>query len=183
MACKFIELIVSVCKDLTKICRFLLAQLHLGSLSGKTTIKSIKAALHNLPKGSEALDTAYSEALNRIDSQKEELQWLAKRVLSWIFCAMRPLGVLELQYALAVETGAKALDEDNLPELDDLISVCAGLVTVDEHHNNIRLVHYTTLQYFERSLPEWAPHAKADITQTCLDYLSMDAFVDVPLDT
>ena len=43
------------------------------------------------------------------------------------------------------------LDEENLPEIEDMVSVCAGLVTIDEESNIIRLVHYTTQEYFERT--------------------------------
>jgi len=32
-----------------------------------------------------------------------------------------------------------------------MISVCAGLVTVTKESNIIRLVHYTTQEYFERT--------------------------------
>ena len=50
----------------------------------------------------------------------------------------------ELYHALAIEPGDKALNTDNVDEVEDIISVCAGLVTVDEESNIIRLVHYTT---------------------------------------
>ena len=58
---------------------------------------------------------------------------------------------MELQHALAVETGTSELDEENLLEIGDLISVCAGLVIADEESNIIRLVHYTTQEYLERT--------------------------------
>ena len=80
----------------------------------------------------------------RIERQFTDQEELAKQVLSWITCAERPLTILELQHALAVEVGESELDEDNLPELEDMVSVCAGLVTIDEESNVIRLVHYTT---------------------------------------
>ena len=91
-----------------------------------------------------ALDVAYDEALCRINSQKAGFQELAIMVLSWIVWAARQLSDLELQNALGVEEGSSEFDEENLPEVNDLISVCAGLVTVDEVSQVIRLVHYTT---------------------------------------
>ena len=48
--------------------RFLLAQLHMDSLSDKITRKAIKLALQELPKGSEALKIAYKEAVEIIES-------------------------------------------------------------------------------------------------------------------
>ena len=52
---------------------------------------------------------------------------------------------------LQLEVGESELDEENLPEIEDMVSVCAGLVTVDEESEIIRLVHYTTQEYFERT--------------------------------
>ncbi|KAH9209728.1 hypothetical protein DL95DRAFT_449184 [Leptodontidium sp. 2 PMI_412] len=110
---------------------FLLAQLHLESLTGKRSPKAIRAALGNLAIGSEAYDHAYEDSMERISGQIKEQEDLAKQVLSWIICAKRPLRTTELQHALGVEVGESRLDEDNLPEIEDVVSVCAGLVTVD----------------------------------------------------
>jgi ankyrin repeat protein len=51
---------------------------------------------------------------------------------------------MELQHALVVEIGESTLDEDNLPQIEDMVLVCAGLVMVDDESHIIRLVHYTT---------------------------------------
>src|ERR1700710_66559 len=83
---------------------------------------------------------------------------------------------IELQHALAVEVGESRLHEDNLPEIEDMVSVCAGLVTIDEESNVIRFVHYTTHEYFERTQSHWFPNATTDITTICISYLSFDVF-------
>ncbi len=57
-----------------------------------------------------------------------------------------------------------------------MVSVCAGLVTVDEESNIIRLVHYTTRKYFERTQTRWFPKAQTAIAKTCITYLSFDSF-------
>jgi len=142
----------------------------------KTTKKEIIYALGKLPKGSKELDDAYKEALQRIEFQRQGLRDLAKRVLLWITCAKRPLNTLELQHALAVEVGELALDPDNLRDTEVMLSVCAGLVTIDKESGIIRLVHYTTQEYFERTWNFWFPNAQNDITITCVTYLSFDAF-------
>ncbi|KAL2008399.1 hypothetical protein VTN00DRAFT_8381, partial [Thermoascus crustaceus] len=155
---------------------FLLAQLYLDSLIGKRSPRAIRTALQKLPSGSEAYDYAYNEAMERIQSQNLNSQELAKQILGWIVCAQRPLTTTELQHALAVEIGLSELDEDNLPEIEDMTSVCAGLVTVDDKSNIIRLVHYTTQEYFERTLAAWFPNAHQDIATICITYLSLDIF-------
>jgi ankyrin repeat protein len=148
----------------------------MDSLIDKTTPKAVKLALQRLPKGSGALGKAYDKAIERVEGQKRGFRELAKRVLSWITHANWPLTVLELRHALAVEVGERAVDEDNLPEIDDMVSVCAGLVTVNEESNIIRLVHYTTQEYFAEFWPSWIPNAQTDITMTCLTYLKFDVF-------
>lgn len=140
------------------------------------TKKAIRSTLKNLPKGSTALDEAYDEAIERIKGQLPEESELAKNVLSWITYAERQLTTTELCHALAVEAGESELDEDNIPDIEDIISVCAGLVAVDEESDVIRLVHYTTQEYFERVREVWNPKAQEEIASTCLTYLSFQTF-------
>ena len=54
-------------------------------------------------------------------------------VISWITLARRPLTREELQTFLAVETGKTELDEENKPQEQEMISVCEGLVEVDNN--------------------------------------------------
>jgi ankyrin repeat protein len=156
--------------------RFLLAQLYLESLTGKRSPKAIRTSLKNLATGSGAYDHAYEDAMERISGQVKDQEVLAKQVLSWITCAKRPLITTELQHALGVEVGESELDEDNFSQIEDIVSVCAGLVTVDEESNIIRLIHYTTQEYFERTRGILFPNAEADITTTCITYLSFSIF-------
>ena len=136
----------------------------------------VRTAIKTLPRGSTALNEAYNEAIERIESQLPEESKLAKTVLSWISYAMRQLTTKELSHALAVEAGESELDEDNIPDIEDVISVCAGLVTVDEESDVVRLVHYTTQEYFERVREGLNPKAQEEIASTCLTYLSFQTF-------
>jgi hypothetical protein len=117
----------------------------------------MRTALNKLPRESEAYDHAYKEAMERIEGQVADSKELARQILSWIACAKRPLTTVELRHALAVETGESELDEENLPEIEDMVSVYAGLVTVDEASDIIRLVHHTTQEYFGRTWTFWLP--------------------------
>ena len=76
---------------------------------------------------------------------------LAKQVLSCIACLKRLLTISDLQRALAVEIGAFKFKDGNIPEIEDMV----GLVTIDKESNIIRLVHYTTQEYFKRTLVSW----------------------------
>ncbi|KAF4962386.1 hypothetical protein FSARC_9530 [Fusarium sarcochroum] len=156
---------------------FLLARLHLESLRGKRSVKSIRTALKNLETGSQTYDHAYLTAMQRIKGQFHDEEELAMQVLMWITHAMRPLHVRELQTALAVEVASEGLDEDNLPEAEQMVSVCAGLVTIDRERRVIRLVHYTTQEYLERTGETWFPTAHEDMMRICITYLSFKDFV------
>ena len=114
--------------------------------------------------------------MERIESQMRGLRALAKRVLSWITCAKRPLTTTQLRHALAVKRGDRELDECNLRDISEMVSVCAGLVTVDEQSNTIRLVHYTAQEYFKETRKRWFEDAELDMANTCATYLSFDEF-------
>lgn len=160
-----------------------MAQLHMESLKGKMTPKSLRTALDHLVEGSGAYDKAYDEAMERIRCQTADQSELAMRTFAWITDAKRPLTTGELLHALAVEVGRDDLDEENLHEIEDIVSVCAGLVTIDKESNIIRLVHYTTQEYFKRTRCRWFPDAAVEITAVCVTYLSFSVFEDGPCQT
>ncbi|KAG4264758.1 hypothetical protein FPRO03_00042 [Fusarium proliferatum] len=155
---------------------FLLAQLHFQYVSTKKTLKKIKDALNSLSGGSKAYDIAYKKAMERIAGQDQDSKELAMQVLSWITGARRVLTILELQHALAVERDHKELDEENVPRIDDMISVCSGLVAVGQESGVIRLVHYTTEEYLDRTRNIWFSNSDLEIAMTCITYLSFDVF-------
>lgn len=147
------------------------------SLTTKTTLRKLKDALTALPEG---LDKTYDETMERINSQHPDQVTLARKVLCWVFHAFRPLTVLEIQHALAVETNDSMLDEDKIPEQELLLSVCNGLVTFEKEGGFLALVHYTFQQYLERKAENLFPEAQVDIVRTCLTYLSFDEFRQGP---
>ena len=156
--------------------RFLLARLHIDSLMSQPTLGHIKQALQNLPQGMKGLDETYEQAMRRIAGQEKGYQELAKQVLSWVTYAKRALSTAEVQHALAVKPGMLELNKDFLPEVEILNSICAGLVTIDEESSIVRLVHYTTQEYFKRTRNFWFSNAQRDIAVTCITYLSFNVF-------
>jgi hypothetical protein len=65
---------------------------------------------------------------------------------------------------LAARAGMAKLDEDFLPEVEFLSSIC------------IHFVSNTTQEYFGRTQISWFPDAQRDIATTCVIYLLFDAF-------
>ncbi len=165
--------------------RFLLAQLIFQSLKDKTTPGKLRKALKQLVEqntgqgGDQKLKVfslTYDQTMERINSQLDDLRELATLVLVWITCATRPLTTPKLQHALAVEPGDNEFDQDNLPDVQDMVSACVGLVTVEDESDIIRLVHYTGQEYFEQTQQRWFPDAEDGISLRCVTYLSLIDF-------
>ncbi|KAJ7443981.1 ankyrin repeat-containing domain protein [Mycena latifolia] len=152
---------------------FLLAKLHTESLATKNTVKAVREALQHLPKD---LNHTYEEAMTRIKNQNEDDRQLALQALTWVAYAKRPLSVAELREALAIELDATTLDVDNLLDIDIVLSICAGLIIVDEAMSVVRLIHYTTQGYFDSIQPVQFADAHTMIASHCLAYLSFDEF-------
>jgi hypothetical protein len=152
--------------------RFLLAQLLMDSFREKLTVRDVKSALQGLPRGSDAYDVASHAAMERIFAQGEGSGRMAKKILAWILRAHRPLSTLELLHALAVEPGDTKVEEDNVLEAEQLLTLCSGLVTIDEQSDSVRFIHYTTQEYLQRNQQTWLPYAKIEITRSCTAYLS-----------
>ncbi|THX55134.1 WD40 repeat-like protein [Aureobasidium pullulans] len=155
---------------------FLLAQLHMESLRDKSNLKTLKQALTSLPSGDGAYIKAYDEAMKRIQNQPAGLRNLGIGALAWIVYARRPLTTLELQHGLAVEVGRSEFDEDNITDIDTIVSVCAGLVTVNKTSRIIRLAHHTIREYFQKAMGSWFYHHQSTIGHVCVAYLSYDIF-------
>ena len=154
---------------------FLLVKLYMDSLVGKRSPKAVKAALARLPSGSNAYDFAYNDAMERIKFQKPDQTELAMEALTWITFAKWPLNVQELQHALATTDPEQVeIDEEDFPDIEDILSICAGLITLDEETGIVRLVHYTAQEYFQRT--DWLPEAHARIFKACITYLKFEAF-------
>jgi ankyrin repeat protein len=157
--------------------RFLLARLLMDSFLDKLTVREMKFALCNLPQGSDAYDEAYDAAMKRICAQGKGSSEMTKKILAWILCAKRPLSTLELLHALAVEPGDNEVDEDNMLEAEQILTICAGLVTIDEQSDSVRFIHYTTQEYLQRNQRTWLPLANAEIARSCTSYLSIDGLL------
>ena len=130
-----------------------------------------------MPKG---LDELYKATLERIQKQAGNDGALGMRVLSWITHARRPFLVDELRYGLAVEYSdngedLEEFDEDNLLSPGSLVDVCAGLVIIDSNSRTVRLVHYTTQEYFEKAGIHLFGGAEVDMSRACLTYLSSNS--------
>jgi hypothetical protein len=121
--------------------RFLLAVLHVKFLKDQPNEHHILRALDKFPDG---LDETYDAAIERIRSHPvHENVEISLRTLKWVTFARRPLLDLELLHALTVKDNSKDLEKSDLQKIEKVITLCAGLVVLDQE-GVVRLVHETT---------------------------------------
>lgn len=121
--------------------------------------------------------------MRRIEQQGQYAQDVAKTIFGWVSLSTRALSVPEIQHALAVEKGEPDFDETNIIDVEELMSICIGLVTIDAQSNALQFAHYTAKEYFDRKLDKWFPGIHRAISTSCLAYLSLDDFNQGPCRT
>ncbi|KAJ5372867.1 hypothetical protein N7517_004873 [Penicillium concentricum] len=149
---------------------FLLVRLQLESLHGYevATAKSIRDKLKTLPT---SLESAYRETMERIEGQPALHTKIARLVLAWVVWATRPLRSLELLHALAAALEEDSFDEDNLYRIEDIISMCVGIITIDEQSDIVQLQHYTRYEFLKNHWTEFFPEPHSQLTTMCISYM------------
>lgn len=142
------------------------------------SVSHVRKKLQTLPT---TLDGTYDAALKRIIAQDEDQKDIAFRTLAWVTYAFRPLSLLELQHALAIDPDEDTLDEDLIIDGPNIAAICAGLIIVDPVTEKVHLVHYTTKMYFERVRDKHFPDFHGMITMSCATYLTMPALRNASL--
>ncbi|KAI1075649.1 hypothetical protein F5B20DRAFT_558890 [Whalleya microplaca] len=125
----------------------------------------------------------YAErTMKRIVAQEADPKRLAMKVLSWLTCAKRTLKVRELQHAIAVETYCREPKDNELFEVDRMLSICMGLLEVDEE-SNVQFAHIYIEEYLEKTGHHWFPEAENSLAASCVEYVSMQTFNSGPVET
>ena len=150
--------------------RFLLVSLNIDAILQESTIHRRRQTLSATTDGL-GLKSAYGEALDRIKQQGGDRARLGMEALMWISYSERPLKVVELCHALAVERGSLNLDVNNVPSIRTLLSCCQGLVVVDREASTVRLIH-VTLQEYLRAHPLLFGKVHSIMADACLSYLN-----------
>ena len=155
--------------SLTSCSSFFIAQVQMNQLTRLRTKGALHSALEDqrlLPE----LTKFYDMHMNRILSQSREDGETAISFLKWLAYAKKPLESRALQHAVAVVSEKTDIDDDDLIDIDDLVSICAGLVIIE---NDVpRLFHHTATQY----LRDRFPNGNKDLATTCLRYFAFDVF-------
>ncbi|KAK2605587.1 hypothetical protein N8I77_008413 [Diaporthe amygdali] len=157
---------------------FLYTKLILQLLMVQGTAADIQAELESLPDG---LDQAYDRILTRINTQLLPTQRvLARKVLGWISCALRPVRKEELLQILVVEPGETEFRKGRRFNTD-IGSACGPIIEIVD--DIVRFVHFSAKEYITDKRTGFLDMEKAalDAAVTCSSYLchnSLDVLFD-----
>jgi hypothetical protein len=113
------------------------AALQIESLKNSTTVKQLRKAADSLASD---IDDIYSASWERIKAQPKERVLLAEGTIMWLTHAYRPLRITELQHALAPQRDGESFDNDDVADEEMIVSVCCGLIVIDNESKIVRLV-------------------------------------------
>ncbi|KAG6377683.1 ankyrin repeat-containing domain protein [Boletus reticuloceps] len=151
-------------------------QCSINTLDQCVSRKEVRNALNSLPEG---LDETYERILLRIDMKHREGQ-LARRALTWLVAAVRPLQISELMEGLSINLQTRTLDRDSGPmHHGALLEACGSLVTCSEKTGIIVLSHFSVMEYLTgklilMKLPQYHidwNRAHLQLAQSCVCYL------------
>jgi ankyrin repeat protein len=153
------------------------AELILNVLEHLKSTEEVEKALNSIPR---TYDGCYEFTLKQIERKEATERDLAFKILTWLSHVFDGLTVTALQEALSVQIGDEKVDKRKLIPVDDIISVCSGLVVTytAEDTQKIRLLHETASTYLKNNrLAGLAGHKM--ILKACLAYLSLPKFSEL----
>ena len=140
----------------------------MDALTQEDNVRDLKECLRCLPEG---VNDTYKVTLKRIYSQNVNKVARAEQVLDLINCAMRPLQIDELLWAVTVRPNDTQFSREALPKVDAVLSACCGLVVTDEKSGIVRLVHYSAEEFFKRTEYK-SPRSHGQAAGILLTYLN-----------
>lgn len=157
--------------------RFLMAKLHLRSVAGELRLGTVRSTLKALPS---ELNDIYYIPMQRIrDGQQRSRSNLAMRMLMLLSHGLQPMRPDSVQHALLtmeVKQGETNIDRNDLYPKELLISICGGLVALEDGTSIVRFMHHTVETYFESRRETLFIDAQAELTKVCVTYLLFDEF-------
>ena len=146
---------------------FLWTVLVLRELSNAHGEQEIKQAIENMPRDMGPLYQRTLESMTGFVGGKK----LAKAVLIWVACVIRPLTIMELEGALKMDIA------DSFPKLEEsILTLCGHLVNIDKF-GKVQMVHGTAREFLlnddlESEFAVRKTEAHTRIARACLKYLN-----------
>ncbi|KAH6907848.1 ankyrin repeat-containing domain protein [Coprinopsis sp. MPI-PUGE-AT-0042] len=152
---------------------FLHASLQLDALRDCTCIYDVEKTLRDFPP---RIEDVYQRTWERILDQTPNKTLLAKNVLVWVLCATRSLTIGEMRHVVAACPETSRFDRSRLVDEATLMSLCRGLVNVEEETKVVRFVHYTAKDVVKLLISESSPHPHSIPALFCMALLTQCGF-------
>ncbi|KAH6902539.1 ankyrin repeat-containing domain protein [Coprinopsis sp. MPI-PUGE-AT-0042] len=152
---------------------FLHAKLQLEALRQCVSVLDIEETLDGFPTDIEAI---YAKTWEQILAQGPKQSNLAKVVLLWITHAHGEITIDVLRRAVATSPKTYSFDPKRMVPEPLLLSVCCGLVSVDEKTRLVRLIHYTTRDAILPRIQELHPVPHAILAHVSIAHITSCGF-------
>ncbi|KAH6884769.1 hypothetical protein BKA70DRAFT_136865 [Coprinopsis sp. MPI-PUGE-AT-0042] len=152
---------------------FLHAFLQMQALQECTNRQELNETLEGFP---EKIADVYTQTWERITNQADGKVALATKALVWVLYAMRSLTVDELRHAVATCPDAHRVELGRLAPVETLISVCCGLLVLEQETSIVRLVHYTAKPVLRKLVLQPIPEPHALLSAVCMARLRDSGF-------
>ncbi|KAH6911293.1 hypothetical protein BKA70DRAFT_1424037 [Coprinopsis sp. MPI-PUGE-AT-0042] len=157
---------------------FLHASLQLDALSDCTSVSDVERTLEDFPH---CIEDVYQRTWNRILNEAPSRTRLAQQILVWVLCATRSLKIEELRRVIATCPNTHMFDSNRLVDEGTLISLCRGLVNVEEETKLVRFVHYTAKDIVARFISETFRYPHSLPALVCMGLLTESGFQQTTL--
>ncbi|KAH6889045.1 ankyrin repeat-containing domain protein [Coprinopsis sp. MPI-PUGE-AT-0042] len=157
---------------------FLHASLQLDALGECFSAQDVRDTLKSFPS---SIEDVYRQTWARISNEGHNHASLAKGVLVWVLNASRSMTIRELERVVATSPDTHKFEPDRLVPETTLISLCGGLIVVEEESRLVRLVHYTAKRTLEDLFHEEFPHPHTLLAAVCMTHLTKCGFQDTTI--
>jgi hypothetical protein len=139
------------------------ATLQLNALRECFTLGDVNRTLEAFPS---SIWDVYIQTWDRIVQQNPTRVALAKSVLLWVLYASRPMSLEELERAVATSPETYKFQPNEVVPGNSLVTLCRGLVTLEEESGVVRLVRKSISYFFCLMLTVSRLHRKRNAPKT-----------------
>ena len=150
-------------------------------ICAQDTDEAIRRIIRSLPKD---LPATYQRALERVVRNRKAD--VARKMFRWVAAAKRPLSLMEIREAIAVEPCQPFSQQDKLVnDVDQLVPWCGNLLVLDEEEGLVQFAHHSVKDYLlSGEVPEISSHSfnieiqdvDHEAGEICCTYLNFSDF-------
>ena len=118
----------------------------MDALRSCVNLRQVKRVLEEFPS---QIEGAYAQSWNRILDEDEENVTLVKMVFVWVLAATRSMTLKELERVVAICPETFKFEADRVVPGSTFLTMCRGLLVVEEESQIVRLVRECTHTFSE----------------------------------